>query len=166
MIIWIVLIALVAPSWIAHRHVPHLLVAGLAIHLYGILTICPAVVQLLVMMRTWHTAPVVTFQKKIAELSQLRIICNLALMLPWWVLWVAVLMVVAESRGRHRSLRAPAGVDPGQHRVRSRGADRLSVGRATRGQPPECVASEVGAGDHRRPGGREPAPRRARPGRD
>ena len=95
--IWIVVIVMIAPYWIAHRHVPHLLVAGLAIHLYGILSIGTAVVQLLVMGRTWHTAPVVTFQKRIAELGRLRIICNLALMLPWWVLWVAVLMVVAEA---------------------------------------------------------------------
>jgi hypothetical protein len=96
-VIWVLVIALVAPYWIAHRHVPHLLVAGLAIHLYGILAICTAVVQLLVMARTWHTAPVVTFQKRIAELGRLRIICNLALMLPWWVLWVAVLMVGVET---------------------------------------------------------------------
>src|SRR5262245_51131613 len=96
-VVWIVVIGMVAPFWVANWQTPHLLVAGLSIHLYGILAICTAVVQLLVMGRTWHTAPVVTFQKRIAELGRLRIICNLLLMLPWWVLWVAVLMVVAKA---------------------------------------------------------------------
>lgn len=94
---WIVVIAFVAPYWIAHRHVPHLLIAGLALHLYGIVSIGTAILQLLVIGRTWHTAPVVTFQKRIAALGRLRIICNLALMLPWWVLWVAVLMIGVEA---------------------------------------------------------------------
>jgi len=97
--IWIAVVATVAPFWIEHRHVPHLLIAGLVLHAYGILTICAAVVQLLVIGRTYYTAPIVDCQKRVAELQRLRIICGLAVGLPWWVLWVPVLMVSAKVVG-------------------------------------------------------------------
>ena len=89
-------VATVAPFWIEHRQVPHLLIAGLVLHAYGVLTICVAVVQLLVIGRTYYTAPIVECQKRVAELQRVRIICGLAVGLPWWVLWVPVLMVGAK----------------------------------------------------------------------
>lgn len=38
-LIWTVVVVMVAPFWIEHRHVPHLLAAGLMLHAYGILAI-------------------------------------------------------------------------------------------------------------------------------
>ena len=52
----IFMIAIVAPYWIAHHGVPHLLIAGLSLHLYGVLAVCAAVVQLLVIGRTYYGA--------------------------------------------------------------------------------------------------------------
>lgn len=105
----IFMIAIVAPYWIAHHGVPHLLIAGLSLHLYGVLAVCAAVVQLLVIGRTYYTAPVVTFQKRMAELQRLRIVCALATGLPWFVLWIP-LMVVGVDRwlGVDLYLRMPA----------------------------------------------------------
>ncbi len=94
-LIWIGVIAVVAPFWIEHRHVPHLLVAGLVLHLYGVATICASVVQLLVIGRTYYTAPIITFQRRVAELRRLRLMSTLLLGLPWWILWVPIILVGA-----------------------------------------------------------------------
>jgi hypothetical protein len=89
-------VAIVAPFWIEHRHAPHLLVAGLALHLYGVITIWASVTELLLIGRTYYTTPVVTFQRRLAELRRFRVISTLALGLPWWILWVVGTMVGAK----------------------------------------------------------------------
>jgi hypothetical protein len=95
-VIWIGVIAIVAPFWIEHRHVPHLLAAGLALHVYGVLTVWCSVVQLLSIAHVYWTAPVVSFQRRLAGLERLRIISSLATGTPWLVLWVPALMVGAK----------------------------------------------------------------------
>ena len=92
-VVWTGVVMIVAPFWIEHRHVPHLLVAGLLLHAYGILAIGTAIVQLLVTGRLYYAGPIVECQKRLAELERLRITCALATLLPWWILWIAVLMV-------------------------------------------------------------------------
>jgi serine/threonine-protein kinase len=96
-VVWVVIVAVIARFWIAHRDVPHLLGAGLLLHAYGVLVICVSVVQLLVIGRTYYTAPIVECQKRVAELYRLRVICGLAVGLPWWVLWVVFLVVGAQA---------------------------------------------------------------------
>ncbi len=93
--IWIAVVAVVAPFWIAHRHVPHLLAAGLVLHLYGLATIVSSVVQLLLIGRTYATAPVVLYQRRLAELQRFRAVSALALGLPWWILWIVGTIVGA-----------------------------------------------------------------------
>lgn len=95
-VLWIGVVAVVAPFWIEHRRVPHLLAAGLTLHVYGVVTICATVMQLLLIARTYHTAPVVTFQRRLAELHRFRAISTLALGVPWWILWMIATMVGAE----------------------------------------------------------------------
>jgi hypothetical protein len=94
--IWIAVVATVAPFWIRHRGVSHLLLAGLTLHLYGVVTICATVVQLLLIARTYHTAPVVTFQRRLLELHRFRLMSTLALGVPWFVLWIVATMVGAK----------------------------------------------------------------------
>ena len=95
-LLWIGAVAIVAPFWIEHRHVPHLLVAGLMLHAYGVLVICSSVLQLLLIGRAYWTAPVVLFQRRLTELQRLRVISGLAIGLPWWVMWVPATMVGAK----------------------------------------------------------------------
>ena len=95
-LLWIGLVAIVAPFWIEHRHVPHLLVAGLALHVYGVATIWAGATQLLLIGRTYYTAPVVIFQRRLAELQRFRVVSSLALGLPWWILWVVATVVGAK----------------------------------------------------------------------
>src|SRR5262245_46923743 len=95
-LLWIGLVEIVAPFWIEHRRVPTLLVAGLALHMYGVATICVVVTQLLLIARTYYTAPVVIFQRRLAELQRFRVISSLAIGLPWWILWVVATVVGAK----------------------------------------------------------------------
>ena len=94
--IWIAVVANVAPFWIEHWRVPHLLIAGLALHLFGIATIWTSVMQILLIGRAFYTAPVVTIQRRLAELYRFRVITSFALGLTWWVLWIAATMVGAK----------------------------------------------------------------------
>jgi hypothetical protein len=97
--IWILVVAVAAPFWIAHRSVPHLLAAGLVLHVYGLAVIISSIVQVLLVVRTWHTTPVLVFQKRIAELRRFRALNSLAFGLPWWILWVPATMVAAKLLG-------------------------------------------------------------------
>ena len=96
MVIWIVVIANVAPFWIEHWRVPHLLIAGLALHLVGVATAWTSVMQILLIGRAFYTAPVVTIQRRLAELYRFRVVTSFALGLTWWVLWIAATMVGAK----------------------------------------------------------------------
>lgn len=94
---WMWFVAVVAPFWIEYRHVPHFLISGLVLHAYGVAVICVGVVQLLLIGRTYYTTPVVTFQRRRAELERFRIVSGLAVGLPWWILWAVVAIVGAQK---------------------------------------------------------------------
>lgn len=91
--IWIAVIAIVAPFWIEHRAVPHLLAFGLILHAYAIVTIVSSVLQLSVMASIDYSAPVLALQRRLAQLRTLRIWSTLLLGLPWWLLWTVGFVV-------------------------------------------------------------------------
>ncbi len=61
-----------ARFWIANHEVPLLLVAGLAGHAWGVLVICSAVVELLLVTRIQYAQPVLTVQRYMALLLRWR----------------------------------------------------------------------------------------------
>lgn len=61
-----------ARFWIANHEVPALLAAGLAGHAWGVLVICSAVVELLLVARIQYAQPVVTVQRYLALLRRWR----------------------------------------------------------------------------------------------
>lgn len=89
-------IALVAPFWVEHRQTPHLLIAGLSLHLYFVGMICACAMQILLLGQIYHTESVVSCQQKTLKLQRLRVLSGLALGLPWWILWVPTMMVGAQ----------------------------------------------------------------------
>ncbi len=94
-LIWIAVIVVVAPFWIEHRETTHLLVAGLVLHAYGVITICLSVLQVLMIGRIDYSAPVLTIQRQLAQLHRFRVRTTMFLGLPWWVLWIPSTMVGA-----------------------------------------------------------------------
>ncbi|MFC5576607.1 hypothetical protein ACFPOA_01095 [Lysobacter niabensis] len=91
--IWIGVITVVAPFWIEHRAVPHLLAFGLILHAYAVATIIGGVVQLLLMAAIDYAAPVLTLQRRLVRLRTLRIWINLVLSVMWWPLWIVGFVV-------------------------------------------------------------------------
>jgi len=98
---WIVFVVWVASFWVAHRQVPHLLVMGLLLHVYGIGAIWSCATQLFLLARIYlFDAPVLVLQRRLAQLRKFRAYSTLALGLPWWCLWLLVsLVVIADFTG-------------------------------------------------------------------
>lgn len=95
LVLWIALVAFVAPFWIHHRDTAHLLVAGLVLHAYGVAVICASIAQIFLMGRLHGAGPVVAMQRQLGALRRFRIRSELLLGLPWWLLWVPAAMVAA-----------------------------------------------------------------------
>lgn len=89
LLLWIVVTALAATFWIAHRQVPHLLLTGLALHLYGIAAIWVSITRALLAARLQCTqVPVLQQLTWLAQLRRFTAITELALGLPWACLWL------------------------------------------------------------------------------
>ena len=88
---WIAFTVFAGSFWVAHRGVLHWLAIGLLLHAYGIAGIWSAATQLLFLSRIYlFDAPVLTLQKRLAQLRRFRVWSTLALGLPWWCLWLLV----------------------------------------------------------------------------
>lgn len=89
--VWLGFVAWVATFWVGHRHVTHLLVIGLVLHVYGLAAIWSSATQLLLLSRIYlFDAPVLVLQRRLAQLRRFRVRSSLALGLPWWCLWLLV----------------------------------------------------------------------------
>jgi len=86
-----------AMFWIAHRDVAHLLITGLIMHAYGVMTIAFAARSLLLIGQIDYAAPVLTIQKQMGELRNWYVYSGLAVGLPWWFLWALCLTMFFES---------------------------------------------------------------------
>lgn len=91
LIVWIACTAVAASFWVDHRDTLHWLVIGLVLHAYGIAGIWASATQLLLLVRIYlFDAPVLTLQRRLAQLRRFRVWSTLALGLPWWCLWLLV----------------------------------------------------------------------------
>lgn len=89
------LLALASGSfWVDHRHMPHLLIAGLVMHLYGIAMIVFGARMQHLIHHIDFGAPVVEIQQRLAALRRFYVVGGLWIGLPWWVLWIPLVMMV------------------------------------------------------------------------
>lgn len=86
--VWTVFAAAGAAFWSAHLDRPPLVLAGLALHAYGVVAVILGGVQLRALAAVDYSAPILALQGRLAALIRLRARCSLALGLPWWLLWV------------------------------------------------------------------------------
>jgi hypothetical protein len=86
-----------APFWIAHRHELPLLLAGLVLHAYCLGLIAFGAVMLAQIARIDYAAPVLAIQRQLLRLRQTYVRGGLLIGLPWWCLWVPLLMVLARA---------------------------------------------------------------------
>ena len=88
-------IALAALLWMSRPEGVALIVAGIVLHAYGVVTIIAAGVVLAQIGKIDYAAPVLQIQTQLARLRTLYIRSGMLAGLPWWFLWIVVLMVLA-----------------------------------------------------------------------
>lgn len=81
--------------WVSKPAFASVIVAGVVLHAYGVLTIISAGVVLAQLAKIDHAAPVVEIQKQLARTRTLYVRSGMICGLPWWFLWVPILMVLA-----------------------------------------------------------------------
>ena len=78
---------------------PLLLIAGLLTHAYGVAVIIVSGVTLAMVRSVDYSAPVVAIQKQMLRLRRAYIISAMVAGLPWWVLWMLPVMMLAGLAG-------------------------------------------------------------------
>ena len=89
------LVFAVGPFWWAQRDQLNLMLAGISLHLYAVVMIALGA-RVLVLLRTLDLAePVVAIQERLARLHRSYLTTSLAVGLPWWLLWLPLVMVLS-----------------------------------------------------------------------
>ncbi len=74
--------------WSQYSAVTDLLVSGIIVHVYGVVTIMLAGITLAMIKRLDYAAPVLTIQKHLAQLKTFHIRSGLIVGLSWWLFWI------------------------------------------------------------------------------
>lgn len=93
--------------WSTAPHPAHVVAAGVFVHGYGIGIIVLAGLTLAAIGRIDYTAPVAGIQKQLASLRRLYLVNGMVAGLPWWLMWVAVLVILAALGGKDLLAQAP-----------------------------------------------------------
>jgi serine/threonine-protein kinase len=90
----VVLALVVGPFWWSHRSEPALFAAGLLLHVYAVLMIALGA-RVIVAVRTLDLdAPLIETQKALARLRRSYVMTGFIVGVPWWFLWIPLVMVV------------------------------------------------------------------------
>lgn len=85
--------------WTRNPDVPALLATGLLLHAFGLLNMVLAALTIALATRIDYGAPVLDIQRRMARLLRLYGINARACGLPWWIMWVLVVVAVAGLQG-------------------------------------------------------------------
>lgn len=83
--------------WQSHWPEWPMRIAGIVMHVYGIIAIAMAAVTLIGLHRIDYTKPVLPLQTQLAEIRRLYVLGGMWTGLPWFVLWLPVSMMVLKS---------------------------------------------------------------------
>ncbi len=89
------LIVLGVACWTRNTGVPGLFVAGILVHAFGVITTGAAGITLGLMGNIDYSAPVLKIQKRMAMLLRFYTINSNVCGLPWWIMWVLVVVAFA-----------------------------------------------------------------------
>jgi hypothetical protein len=103
------LLALIGGSfWVDHLGAAHLVIYGIAVHLYGIMMIVFAARDLFLIKRFDHAAPVLVLQKQIAELRRWHQRTGLWFGITGSFIWIPLLLMMFHGLGADVWERNPA----------------------------------------------------------
>jgi len=83
-----------AAFWVQRSNVPHLLAIGIMMQVYAILLILVVARTLALIAGVDANEPVVALQRRVALIRRTVVLGGIWLGLPWWILWVPVLVMV------------------------------------------------------------------------
>jgi len=109
----VLFIALAALLWLSQPVDAAVIVAGVVVHAYGVITVMAGAVVLAQMRRIDPSAPVLEIQKQLARVRTLYVRSGMVAGLPWWFLWIVVLMVLAGLGDVNLLAKSPALVRSG-----------------------------------------------------
>lgn len=85
--------------WKTFTAITPVFVCGLVLHLYGITTTAAAGIVIGQIAGIDRSLPVLKIQQRLARLRKTYLISGMAVGLPWWVLWMLPLIVIASLQG-------------------------------------------------------------------
>jgi hypothetical protein len=103
----LVFIVLGGLLWSTRPDVASVIVAGVVVHLYGLACAVLAGATLAGIGKIDYAAPVLEIQKALARVRKLYIVGGIVAGLPWWFLWVPLLIVLSALIGVDLVARAP-----------------------------------------------------------
>ena len=89
------LIVLGVACWTRNTDVAGLLVAGIAVHAFGVLTLLGDAATLVLASRVDYAAPVLQIQRQLAALLRVHALNSALCGAPWWVMWLPVVVAFA-----------------------------------------------------------------------
>lgn len=101
-------IALAILLWASQPQSIAVIAAGIAVQLYGVVTLMAAGVVLGQIGRIDHAAPVLEIQKQLARVRTLYIRSGMIAGRPWWFLWIVLLIVLSGLADVDLLARSPA----------------------------------------------------------
>lgn len=103
-------ILLGALLWSTKPDVAAVIAAGVVVHAYGVVCIIAAGIVLGGIGRIEYAAPVLEIQKRLAHVRRAYIVSGMVAGLPWWFLWVPLLIVLLGLAGVDLYAHTPATV--------------------------------------------------------
>lgn len=101
------LVVFAARTWVTHwDHLP-LRVAGLVVHVYGVLVVIAGARTVHLVRQLDYAAPVVGLQRQFAELRAWYVRTGAAIGLVWWFMWMPFMMMLVALAGVDMWTRAP-----------------------------------------------------------
>jgi len=88
------MIVLGVALWTSHRDTWALLVTGLIIHAYGVITIICSGLVLGYMSQIDYAAPVLAIQQRFGTLRRVYALTSAVVNLPWWLMWLFVMIAI------------------------------------------------------------------------
>lgn len=89
------LVVLGVACWSRNTGTPGLLIAGIAVHAFGLLTVIGAALTLAMAARIDYSAPVLHIQRQLAALLRTYAINADLCGAPWWIMWLPVVVAFA-----------------------------------------------------------------------
>ncbi len=112
MLFGLFLVLLAASLWMRAGSMPlglpwHVALAGIFVHAYGVAVIALSGCTMGLIRTIDYSSPVLGIQKQLSKLRRFYIASGMIVGLPWWFMWVPVLMVLAVLAGVDLFAKAP-----------------------------------------------------------